>query len=288
MATNTMVMGRNYMVIVERLIICGVLIMVYGFGIFGNGYAEDKIVRKPCGNSELAEWKIVIPPPLALSDVSRMLLEDCRWHISQKDNGDILVKNLHDEEVNFPFDVGLLESSGHSSDYDIFKLIDGWLVVRDEGEFGGDSRWYSVDGAKSTMIVDAPVKWLSLYDERYFMLTGNDIDSTYGGSFGGMYFDGIRWSYDQFETFSELPVSAAKQDSGKYVVLTQRALYLVDVVNRTKKILHKGEWWKLNPTSVVVKSDGVYIGLTKYIVKLSYLGDEMEETWLMHENNKEQ
>jgi len=241
-------------------------------------YAVEEQGISTCSNSQITQWKEIDVPPLKFEALSMLNLTGCRWEV-KNENDSLIVKELihpKSSELMKPSFIVSFTPNMFSERIITYDIDTGWIVARDQGEFDGETKWYSKEGKDNRSLINAPFIWLKKFNDAYVALT----DNPYGGSFGVLYQDAVY--FDQIVKFDAHPVAAIQNSANEFYVLTFRGLYFVDIESREKKLINSGKWTQLNPNSITIDSKGdLYIGLIGYLVRITISDDGVvHEAWL--------
>jgi hypothetical protein len=167
------------------------------------------------------------------------------------------------------------------------KVIDGWLVGYDHGEFGGAVWWFSPDGRKSAKVSDNQVS-------AFFKIRGALVAT------GGVAHLGIdegwilqltqapggRWQAASILDLGDSPEAPVQESDSTLLIVGARHLTRVRFSNgsspATPTVLARGNWGMLYPNSAVRTPSGtVYVGMRFAVLRLVPDHDHYAESWLV-------
>ena len=259
------------------LAVLGVLLPPAGDGPGGGDQVPVHLVR----------WLEFDPPEFG-SDAWFVANNDARheWIVFLRD-GELCARlraadDLRPEPLPFPIEADV--PHGLALRRSVVRVADGWIVGFNQGEFGGQIRWFSEDGTRSDPLSD------ELVDD--FVRTEFGLFATVGISHGTSdegrivridQGDDCGWMVRPFLDLGGSPEVAALQPGGSLLVATSDRLLRVSPADRTIETLcDETGWAGLSPTSIAVTQSGtIYVGMRHGVAKIEKAGRSYRQRWLL-------
>lgn len=213
-----------------------------------------------------------------------------RWAVTATKGAlrfNVLVRQRRLDEL--PFEVGpaavgtWLSEKAHRHS---LSVSDGWLVGFDGGEFDGGLWWFAPDGKSRVRLSDANVHGFAAVAGRTFAVTGLAHGPYNDGTVVEIVREHGTWRSVPFANLPTAPDTATAEPPGSLLVLTDAGLVRVDAKGRTR-LLVKTNYSGLYPSSMVRLDDGtLYIGMRRFVVRLTPAGDGYREDWLLPSDSR--
>ena len=150
------------------------------------------------------------------------------------------------------------------------KVVDGWLIGRDEGEWGGDLWWYAADGKKHYKISDEQV--------RSFVQTKEGLFAFEGLAHMGLNIGHIltlnqnkkgRWKSEESIDTKGVPEAFAIDKNGDFLIVTPNRLLRVGQNKKIDVLVNGAFWYGLYINSLVIAPNGsIYIGMVQGVARV--------------------
>lgn len=198
---------------------------------------------------------------------------------------------------------------------DVIQVNDGYLVGFNRGEWGGSLYWYSKNGKKSIKIggsvfSTSPIQFIKR-DNQIYAITGLSHMTMSYGDILKIEKKQKQWIVEEYIKLPDAPCAIQLDSKDNMLVFTSSGLYSIDkearldtlaiklrrpitpiieieLPNDTLRIAKKPLerypkwiWGFLNPTSMVIQNDMVYVGMMGRVYKFDL--KTKKEEWLLPE-----
>ena len=158
------------------------------------------------------------------------------------------------------------------------KVVNGYLVGFNKGEFGGSLYWFSELGDTSYQISRENVDYIFEYKKKVYMANGAFQMGTELGKINEMGFADGKWKVEQrIELPSKSHIILPYKE--RMLIVTTKAILLFDGTNNFDFIKKDGFWDGLFPQSAVMLNDDLFVGMRGGVYKIN-LNTKSEE-WLL-------
>ena len=160
----------------------------------------------------------------------------------------------------------------------IQHVNNGFLVGDRKEHNKGGLYWMSMDREQSYLIARGNAFQIKRNGDKYYILqTGETADSASGYVKEAVFKNG-RWEAVRLGKISGVPYCMDQDQDGNSIVITSTGLYKVktDMQSTTLSSL---SWSPLNPTTLIVHDNNVYVGMRKGIFKYNLTTSTPE--WLI-------
>jgi hypothetical protein len=161
----------------------------------------------------------------------------------------------------------------------ILKVVDGYLVGFNRGEWGGSLYWFSDDGAKRYKISNDQIVQFKKRDNKIYAIEGLAHMSLSEGSIIEIKKENEKWTSFVYQKLPTAPDAIELDSKNNFIIVTSSSLLSVDINKNTDILIATGMWDYLSPGSLVIKNDIVFIGMRKGVFKYNLV--TKKEEWLL-------
>lgn len=169
-----------------------------------------------------------------------------------------------------------------------FKVLDGWLIGFNAGEWGGSLWWFSNTGKESYKISDDQIRGYIQKDDVLFAIEGLAHLGISEGKVIKIIKNDKTGKYESviYSTLPEAPDAVILDNDGSMIIVTTSSLIKIASDGKVKKLAEDAFWHGLYANSVVIDSQrNVYIGMRQGVGKLSIFESEPKIEWLVPNNS---
>ncbi len=151
------------------------------------------------------------------------------------------------------------------------RVIDGWLVGFNGGEFGAGLWWFSPDGSQRVKLGEAWINGFLRTETGIWAIEGLAHGADDSGQLLRMvHAPGGRWQAERSLDLGQAPEVLAEDADGRFIVATSERLIRVDPAAKTITTLIEEVFWQgLYPNSMVVTPAGtIFIGMRHGVAKI--------------------
>lgn len=183
----------------------------------------------------------------------------------------------------FPIKAGAAEQRGEPH---VVKVVDGWLVGWNSGEWGGSVSWFSPDGSEKYQVCrDQVIGFFPGNNEVLAPAGLAHLDISYGKLLRLNQSNG-HWISRSVVDLKAAPEAAGIDKDGSLIVATTDRLVRIKSGEELTVILPKAFWRILYPNSLVVGETGnVYIGMRHGVARVEKTGRGYRVLWLVPEKS---
>jgi len=201
------------------------------------------------------------------------LFSEHYWRVLARD-GDVaaqLRNEIPEQSIERPsFTPEIKESRAKVWEPSAFaKVMDGWLVGFNGGEFGGALYWFARDGKSSYKISDHQVIECFSISNRIYAIEGLEHFGFSRGSVISIFRakNNEHWQAGSFATLPLAPYAVSVRHDGTMLITLSKSLVSVDNRGRVQTILSQAPWGGLDPDSSVLSlnEEKIYIGMRQFV-----------------------
>jgi hypothetical protein len=237
---------------------------------------------------DLEKW-IAVEPPKAGSDPWFVANYDVKheWVVSLRDGHPRAEIRNREEELPTPLPFELEKGTaeeGLAGRRFSTKVVDGYIVAFNAGEFGAGLWWFSPDGKKRDKIAEAWVKGYIPVDDGLLALEGlAHLGSSKGRIIRLVRTPEGRWRSEDLVDLKHAPEVALKRADGSLVVATtDRLLRVIPAEKKVEVLLENAFWRGLYPNSIATTADGtVYLGMRHGVARIERTDGSYKVAWLL-------
>jgi hypothetical protein len=196
----------------------------------------------------------------------------------------------HVDPLPFDYEAG----KDRSGNRHVQRLLDGWLVGFDDGEFGGGLWWFSPDGRESRRLpppTDAPaspqdpfrpenVLGLPVVGKEQLVLMGLDHLLGRSGRILRLVLREGAWELAPLAVLDSAP-DPWFVDGDQLLIATESGIWVLKSTGHLTK-LHEIELGRFSPSALIRGPDAaLYLGLRHYVLRLEGKDSKWSETWLV-------
>lgn len=227
------------------------------------------------------QWIVLSPPKMGSDDWYAANGSDYTWKVLTE--GEQVVArsapSTGRSRAKLPFRVTdpAIRGGGLSS----IKVEDGWLLGRNQGEWGGDIWWYSMDGKRHYKISDEQVIGFFKTSSGLFACEGlAHLGLDYGHVLSLAQDGKGRWKSEPFVNLEHAPEVARVTSEGDLLIATTTTLVRVKA-NKSVDVLVKDAFWgALYPESILETPNGdIYLGMRHGIARIRPLQTNNSKTY---------
>jgi hypothetical protein len=203
------------------------------------------------------------------------------WCVIMKDGNITAMKKDMITKDTLPFTINEREIDrlGISSERLFIKVEDGYLVEFNRGEWGADLYWFSQDGKNKYKISGDNITQFFSYNKNIYAV-GGFTGSIYEGNIFQIKKVKNTWISTNYITLSAPCKCAGFDTKGNLIVITLNSLLSITPKLEITTLIKDGFWKTyLNPNSLVIKDNIVYIGMLVGIFKYNLATNKQE--WMM-------
>lgn len=239
---------------------------------------------KVFSQSPIDNWKSYPTPQM--DSVFKYNNSDTTWFVTLSKSGKVLAENkiarwLSPDKLPFKTAVDTNPPYKIRGFQTVKKVVNGYLVGYNRGEWGGDLSWYSGNGDSSYRILYSNVIAITEINSTLFLIEGLAHLSYSGGSICQLQQDiNNKWQVIKKIDLPSAP-SVIAYYNNKLLIIATDDILIFDGYEKLESLKTEGFWGILYPQSAVIVDDTLYLGMRKGIYKFNL--KTKEEKWLTPE-----
>ena len=242
--------------------------------VYFNSYSQDTTY-------DISHWKAKSLP----TDKDTLLKynwANIRWYL-HKEGKKVYAKSYegYSLERKLPFEFKALtriEEFEFGGEISYIKADSGYLVSFYQGEFGGSLYWFDKTGKTRIKIGYAMIIDFITYNNKIYALDGlGHMGMSYGNIIELRKENG-EWKQIPYVKLPEAPRAFTLDEQNRFIVATSNKILLIDSNKRIDTLLENSSWTLLNPSSVVVVGNHLYVGMQHGVHTYDF--KRQREKWL--------
>lgn len=241
------------------------------------------ISAKSFSQSSIDEWKLYPIP--SIDSIFKYNNSDTSWFVTLSSDGKVMAQNkiaTWSSPDKLPFKTAVdtnppFKKRGFQT---VKKVVNGYLVGYNRGEWGGDLFWYSFKGDSNYRITHKNVVAIEEMNSKLYLIDGLAHLSFSGGAIRKLELITYKW---QITKTTELPTApdVVIHYKNKLLVITSNDIVIFDNDEKLETLKKGGFWDILYPQSAVIKNEILYVGMRGGIYQFDL--KTQKENWLMPE-----
>lgn len=243
--------------------------------IFTPSYGQSNLIS-------INNWKSY-PVPKNEDSLNKYNFDPNNWIVSI-DKNEVYVANGIKNSVTIvlPFEIkpSKEEERLFRGKRNVLEVGDGFLISFYRGEFGGNLYWFSKDGSKKYEISYDRIKQFKIRYNKIYAIEGLAHLTMSEGSIIEVKKESGKWITIEYLKLPSAPEFFEIDGKNNFVIVTSSGLISVDSKKKINNLIRAGIWdVYLNPSSLVIQNNNVFIGMRKAVFKYNLL--TKKEEWLL-------
>ncbi|WCT11735.1 hypothetical protein [Mucilaginibacter jinjuensis] len=220
--------------------------------------------------------------PTNKDSIYKLGFASVKWNVFLQNNEvHVINHDLITDSGLIPFKIKLPkdEIKNAHGERSVLKVDDGYLVGFFAGEWGGCLYWFSNDGKQQYKISDDEIVQFVKRNNKNYAIQGVAHMGMSEGSIIDIERINGKWQASQYLKLPTAAAAIAVDAQDNFVIVTSKSLLKIDTAKSIIPLVEKGIWNALYPTSIVIKNNLAYVGMSKGIFKYDLNTGKQE--WLL-------